>query len=129
MLSMKPRQRANVDVGHAVAIGEAERFLACEMVCHALQAPAGPFTVLAPNDGAFSTFAGKYTDKASLTTILTQHVIVGRFYAADLKNGQVLNTLAGQTLKVSIIDGTVKFTSSSGSFATVLFADVDSSNA
>ena len=50
----------------------------------ALQAPAGPFTVLAPNDGAFSTFAGKYTDKASLTTILTQHVIVGRFYAADL---------------------------------------------
>jgi transforming growth factor-beta-induced protein len=95
----------------------------------ALQAPAGPFTVLAPNNGAFSTFAGKYTDKASLTTILTQHVIVGRFYAADLKNGQVLNTLAGQTLKVSLIDSTVKFTSSSGSVTTVLVADVDSSNA
>ena len=57
------------------------------------------------------------------------HVRLRSADAADLKNGQVLNTLAGQTLKVSLIDSTVKFTSSSGSVTQVIFPDVDSSNA
>lgn len=94
----------------------------------ALQAPAGPFTVLAPNNDAFAAFPSTYT-AAQVKVILTYHVIVGRLYAADLKDGMTLNTLAGQTLSVSIVGSTVKFLGAAGSSTTVLIADVDSSNA
>ena len=94
----------------------------------ALQAPAGPFTILAPVDGAFVGLTDKYT-AAEIVSILKFHVIVGRFYAADLTNGTVLNTLDGQTLTVSVNGAVVKFVSGSGSFTTVVVADMDSSNA
>ena len=94
----------------------------------ALQAPAGPFTVLAPNNAAFVSISNKYT-ALELVSILKFHVIVGRFYAADLKNGAVLTTLLGQTLTVSVNGAVVQFVSSSGSATTVLVADGDTSNA
>ena len=94
----------------------------------ALQAPAGPFTVLAPNNAAFVSISNKYT-ALELVSILKFHVIVGRFYAADLKNGAVLTTLLGQTLTVSVNGAVVQFVSSSGSTTTVLTADGDTSNA
>jgi len=94
----------------------------------ALQAPAGPFTILAPVSGAFVGLSDKYS-ATTLTSILKLHVIIGRFYAADLQNGTVLSTLNGETLTVSINGAVVKFVSSSGSSTTVITADVDSSNA
>ena len=94
----------------------------------ALQAPAGPFTVLAPNNDAFVSISDKYS-ALELVSILKFHVIVGRFYAADLKDGQVLSTLQGGNLTVSVAGAVVKFVSGSGSSTTVLVADKDSSNA
>ena len=110
------------------ALGSLVSALTTASLVAALKAPAGPFTILAPVDGAFVGLSDKYS-AAETVNILKFHVIIGRFYAADLKNGTVLNTLFGQTLTVSINGATVAFVSGSGSTTTVLVADMDSSNA
>jgi uncharacterized surface protein with fasciclin (FAS1) repeats len=68
---------------------------------------AGPFTVFAPTNAAFNKLpAGTVNtlvmpeNKAKLTTILTYHVVPGRLTAADLKGGQVLSTVEGESLTV-----------------------------
>lgn len=91
---------------------------------------AGPFTVFAPTNQAFdavpkSTLESLMTPakKDDLTKILTYHVVPGAVKAADLKDGQMLKTVQGQELKVTIKDGTVMIGD-----ATVTTADVVSSN-
>ncbi len=90
----------------------------------------GPFTVFAPTDEAFSKVPKATLDalmtpekKADLTKILTYHVVPGAFKAADLKDGQMLKTLQGQELKVTIKDGKVMINN-----AVVTIADVISKN-
>ncbi|GGK58753.1 fasciclin domain-containing protein [Rufibacter glacialis] len=68
----------------------------------------GPFTVFAPTNAAFDKLpAGtvetllKPENKAKLTSVLTYHVVPGRLQAIDLKDGQKLTTVQGQTLTVS----------------------------
>ena len=68
---------------------------------------AGPFTVFAPNNAAFTKLpAGtvetllKPENKAQLVKILAYHVVVGRYTSADLKDGQMLKTVEGQTIKI-----------------------------
>ncbi len=75
---------------------------------------AGPFTVFAPTNAAFSALpAGtvesllKPENKEKLTKILTYHVVAGAVKAADLKNGQKIKTLQGEELTVSIKEGKV----------------------
>jgi uncharacterized surface protein with fasciclin (FAS1) repeats len=74
----------------------------------------GPFTVFAPADDAFGalpegTVAGLLEDENldQLKGILTYHVVPGKLMAADLSDGQVLETLSGKPLRVTIKDGTV----------------------
>ena len=69
----------------------------------ALQAPAGPFTILAPVSGAFVGLSDKYS-ATTLTSILKLHVIIGRFYAADLQNGESGNPRreAGRSVAASL---------------------------
>ncbi len=72
----------------------------------------GPFTVFAPTNDAFSALPAGTVDtllkpenKAQLTGILTYHVVPGALRAADLKEGQMLTTVNGATLKVTKRDG------------------------
>lgn len=76
-----------------------------------LQGP-GPFTVFAPNNDAFKALpAGtvetlvKPESKATLQDILKYHVVSGKYIISDLKDGQTLTTVQGQTLKVTKKDG------------------------
>ncbi len=91
---------------------------------------AGPFTVFAPTNEAFSAIPAATLEglmkpemKADLTKILTYHVVAGALKAADLTDGQELTTVQGQKLKVSVKDGKVMING-----ATVTIADVVSSN-
>ncbi|MEM1056024.1 MAG: fasciclin domain-containing protein [Bacteroidota bacterium] len=73
----------------------------------------GPFTVFAPTNAAFDGLPDGaldqlLNDKAELTKVLTYHVVPGRFAASDLSNGQILTTLEGEQLTVSIEGGTVR---------------------
>ena len=75
---------------------------------------AGPFTVFAPVNAAFANLPAGTLDnllkpesKAALAGILTYHVVAGKVMAADLKDGQMVKTVNGQELKVTIKDGKV----------------------
>jgi transforming growth factor-beta-induced protein len=70
---------------------------------------AGPFTVFAPTDAAFDalekakpgTVAGLTTEQ--LTAVLKYHVVSGAAVkAADLKNGQLVKTLAGPVAAIDL---------------------------
>ncbi|MGD8426589.1 MAG: fasciclin domain-containing protein [Balneolaceae bacterium] len=71
----------------------------------------GPYTVFAPTNEAFNNLpAGKLDDllkpenKEELAKILKYHVVSGEVYASDLEDGQMLETLEGNKIKVSIKD-------------------------
>ncbi|SFB60417.1 fasciclin domain-containing protein [Algoriphagus aquimarinus] len=90
----------------------------------------GPFTVFAPTNAAFNALpAGtvegllKPEAKADLTSILTYHVVAGNVMSGDLKDGQMVTTLNGKELKVTIQDGKVMIGD-----ATVVAADLAGSN-
>ena len=102
----------------------------------------GPFTVFAPTDAAFAKLpAGTVeslvepANKATLTKILTYHVVPGRVTAADLM-GQIqagggsasLTTVEGGTLTASLRGNAVILTDETGGEATVTQADVFQSN-
>lgn len=90
----------------------------------------GPFTVFAPVNAAFDNLpAGtldnllKTENKSALTGVLTYHVVAGKVMAADLKDGQMIKTVNGQELKVTIKDGKVMIND-----ALVTAADLSGSN-
>ena len=94
----------------------------------ALSGP-GPFTVFAPYNDAFAKLdaaalnAAMADPKGALTNILTYHVAEGDVKAADLTDGQKIDTVEGGQLTVSIDGDTVKING-----AKVVTPDVATSN-
>lgn len=91
----------------------------------------GPFTVFAPTNTAFAKLpAGtvenliKPENKATLTSILTYHVVAGRYTSKDLMDGMMLTTVEGKKITISKVNGKVMINGE----ATVETADVISSN-
>jgi uncharacterized surface protein with fasciclin (FAS1) repeats len=102
----------------------------------------GPFTVFAPTDAAFGKLpAGtvetlvKPENKATLTGILTYHVVAGRLDAKTLvKQVQdgggraTLATVQGEPLVATLADGKLVLTDAKGGRSTVTIGDVFQSN-
>ena len=72
-------------------------------------ASKGPFTVFAPTNAAFGKLPAGTVDslvkpenKATLTKILTYHVVPGKLAAADLTDGKKLKTVEGEDLTVKL---------------------------
>ncbi|MBW4437028.1 MAG: fasciclin domain-containing protein [Pleurocapsa minor GSE-CHR-MK-17-07R] len=73
----------------------------------------GPFTVLAPTDEAFAAALEALGVEAAdllgntelLTTILTYHVIPGRFQLRDVTSGPEATTLQGETVQFALTAG------------------------
>ncbi len=103
---------------------------------------AGPFTVFAPVNAAFEKLPDgtvptllKPENKASLTKVLTYHVVAGNIDAAavvkaitDGKGKAVLTTVSGGKLTASIVDGKVILTDENGGTATVTATDLKAEN-
>jgi uncharacterized surface protein with fasciclin (FAS1) repeats len=96
---------------------------------------AGPFTVFAPTNEAFAKLPASTVDnllkpemKASLTKILTYHVVAGSFKSSDLKDGQKLKTVQGEELTIGYKDGKWTVWDAKGGSANITIADVISSN-
>jgi uncharacterized surface protein with fasciclin (FAS1) repeats len=103
---------------------------------------AGPFTVFAPTNEAFDKLpAGtvetlvKPENKATLTKILTYHVVSGRMSSADLwakvkaGNGSAtLTTVAGGTLTVMANGKKLYLVDEKGGKSWITIADVNQSN-
>ena len=95
----------------------------------------GPFTVFAPTNAAFGKLpAGtvetlvKPESKATLTKILTYHVVPGKLNAADLTDGKKLTTVEGETLTVKLDGKKVWLIDATGGNSAVTIADVNQSN-
>src|ERR1700761_6755374 len=99
----------------------------------------GPFTVFAPTDDAFAKLPAGTVDtlvqpenKATLTKVLTYHVVAGRYSSADLiklaRSGGTLTTVEGEPLSVSTKGRHVILTDAKGGKSMVTIADVFQSN-
>jgi uncharacterized surface protein with fasciclin (FAS1) repeats len=96
---------------------------------------AGPFTVFAPTNAAFGKLPKgtvetlvKPENKATLTKILTYHVVPGRLEASDLTDGKVLTTVEGETLTVKHSGGRISLVDAKGGVSTVTIPNVNQSN-
>lgn len=103
---------------------------------------AGPFTVFAPTNAAFAKLPAGTVDnllkpenKATLTKILTYHVVAGNLDAAavikaitDGKGKAVVKTVSGGTLTASLKNGKVILTDETGATATVTATDLKAGN-
>ena len=102
----------------------------------------GPFTVFAPTNDAFAKLPeGTVTsllepaNKETLISILTYHVVSGKFEAAaviDAINNNdgafEVTTVQGSTITLSLSDGKVMLKDANGGMSTVVIADVAASN-
>lgn len=102
----------------------------------------GPFTVFAPTNDAFAKLPEGTVDtllkpesKATLTSILTYHVVSGKYEAAAVidaitnNNGSfTVTTVQGEDLILSLKDGSVMIKDAKGGMSTVVMADVAASN-
>jgi uncharacterized surface protein with fasciclin (FAS1) repeats len=95
----------------------------------------GPFTVFAPTNAAFGKLPAGTVDtlvkpenKATLTKILTYHVVPGKLEAADLTDGKVLKTAEGGELTVKRSGNEVMIVDAKGGSSTVTISNVNQSN-
>jgi uncharacterized surface protein with fasciclin (FAS1) repeats len=95
----------------------------------------GPFTVFAPTNEAFAKLPAGTVDnlvkpenKATLTKILTYHVVPGKLEAADLTDGKKLKTVEGEELTVKRSGDTVMLVDAKGGSSTVTIPNVNQSN-
>jgi uncharacterized surface protein with fasciclin (FAS1) repeats len=90
---------------------------------------AQKFTVFAPSDEAFTAAQAsvdellKPENKAKLQELLKNHVIVGSFKAAALKDGQTISTAGGSRIKIKKTGDKVSVDG-----ANVTTADVETAN-
>lgn len=102
----------------------------------------GPFTVFAPTNAAFAKLPAGTVDtlvkpenKATLTKILTYHVVAGTMTAADLQKAikagggkAMLKTVEGGSLTAEEKAGKIELVDGKGGMSTVTIADVMQSN-
>ena len=109
---MEPTQSDIVDT--AVAAGSFETLVAAVQAAglvETLKGP-GPFTVFAPTDEAFAALPAGTVESLllpenldQLTAILTYHVVADELLAADVLGMTMIETVQGQSLDVSLVDG------------------------
>ncbi|WBH18210.1 fasciclin domain-containing protein [Sphingomonas radiodurans] len=102
----------------------------------------GPFTVFAPTNAAFAKLPAGTVDtlvkpenKATLTSILTYHVVAGTMTSKDIAKAikagggkATLTTVQGEPLTAAMMGKTLMLTDAKGGMSHVTIADVRQSN-
>jgi uncharacterized surface protein with fasciclin (FAS1) repeats len=102
----------------------------------------GPFTLFAPTNDAFAKLPKgtleslmKPENITSLQSVLTYHVVDGKFMAADViglineNDGKaIIPTVNGSNLTATLKDGSVYILDENGNESKVIAADLDNSN-
>ena len=89
----------------------------------------GPFTVFAPTDDAFAALPDGMIEAllldptGTLAQILLYHVVGAKALSSDLSDGQMITTLNGDSVTVTIMDGKVYINE-----AMVIVADLEADN-
>lgn len=94
---------------------------------------AGPYTVFAPSDDAFTKLGSDLdtllqpASRARLNSLLRFHIVAGTFGSKELKNGDLLTTLQGTRLRVKVDGDQISVGNSLGSTA-IVSSDVPATN-
>lgn len=97
---------------------------------------AGPFTVFAPTNDAFTALLGELgltkaqllANKALLTDVLRYHVLQGRVARADVPAGRPITPLSGGIFKVDAVGSGLVITDGRNRTSTIVQTDVVASN-
>jgi len=104
-------------------------------LAQAVLSEGGPYTVFAPDDAAFEALGNQtlttiFNDTEMLDALLMHHVVEGNYTVEDLMaaanttgNMTTLDTLAGNTINVTAVDGNLTIEN-----ATIVTADVAAEN-
>jgi uncharacterized surface protein with fasciclin (FAS1) repeats len=101
---------------------------------------AGPFTVFAPNNAAFSALGTSYataaainaldaTQTAALKNILLYHVVAARAFSQNLKAGSLGTALATKSVTIDLTSGVKVIGAAAGNTANVVTSPVGNFNA
>jgi uncharacterized surface protein with fasciclin (FAS1) repeats len=108
-------QLAQSDTSFSYLVAEVLRASQGSVNVAAVLSGTAPFTVFAPTNAAFRAAGFAHVndinnaDPATLTSILTYHVIAGRVFSSDLTQGAQPTTLNSEKLTISLMGGaTVK---------------------
>jgi uncharacterized surface protein with fasciclin (FAS1) repeats len=126
---------AGAETGNIVAVAQetpdlstlVEAVVAAELV-ETLEEP-GPYTVFAPTNEAFEALGGTLetllepANQDELAEILTYHVVPGELTSSELSDGQMLETVQGESLEVEVGEAGVTVNG-----AAVAIPDVEASN-
>lgn len=95
-------------------------------ILEALSNPDADLTVFAPDNEAFDAALTAFPDLTAdqITEILTYHVLAAKVLSTDLEASQSVEALSGESLYVTVEDGSVSINNS----ATVTTADLEGSN-
>ena len=131
-----PRQQEESDLpaNVLVAAGDYERYGTLSNFLEALSI-AGltdtlssdePYTVFMPTNNAFEAMPGTqeedlFNNEERLREVLLNHIVKGRYSAANLSDGDQLTTLGGTTLNIEAEDG--KYVSGAGIIEGDLYAE------
>ena len=95
----------------------------------------GPYTVFAPSNSAFEKLPEGTLDtllqeenREQLASLLQYHVVEGAVLSSDLRDGQTITTLNGETLTVELSEGMAILIDATGERAVVDMADIQVSN-
>ena len=100
----------------------------------AVLSTGGIFTVFAPTNNAFraagfaDTSAINAASPATLTSILTYHVIAGRVFSSDLTQGEQATTVNGETLTISLSSGATVKGNSNTSASNIIATNIVATN-
>ncbi|SDX36918.1 Uncaracterized surface protein containing fasciclin (FAS1) repeats [Hymenobacter psychrophilus] len=96
---------------------------------------ATKYTVFAPTNAAFDKLPAGTLDnlllpasKSQLALLISYHVVPGSYLAANLKNGQTLTTVQGETLTVMRQGDSILIKDAKGNMATVVNTDIVAEN-
>ena len=128
---LPPAQPSNT-ILDIVVNSEVHTILEAAVIAAELQgalAGPGPLTVFAPTDGAFEALPAGTLDAlladptGALTQVLLYHAVAGAALSTDLSDGQMIATLQGQDVTVTITGGNVFIND-----AQVIIADIIADN-
>jgi uncharacterized surface protein with fasciclin (FAS1) repeats len=97
---------------------------------------AGPFTLFAPTDAAFTTLLAElgitkeqlFADRALLTSVLTYHVLPAKVERAAVPVGRAITTLQGGIFTVSTSGSALRINDGRNRAATITATDAQASN-
>jgi uncharacterized surface protein with fasciclin (FAS1) repeats len=97
---------------------------------------AGPFTVFAPTNAAFSALLGELgitkaallADKALLTKVLTYHVLGAKVESTQIPLGAAITTLQGDAIRIDAAGSGLVITDARSRKANIVTANIQANN-